>query len=63
MTTAKQITDFANEVRAANDEADATSLQRFADDAHTLILRRGKSRVISAFLDAWRLADAEGAEW
>lgn len=50
-------------LKAANDAADETALDRLGDDIKKLCLRHGKSRVINTFLDAWRLADSEGAKW
>lgn len=50
-------------LRAANDVADETGFERLQDEIKTMCLRHGKSRVINAFLDAWRLADSEGAKW
>ena len=50
-------------LRAANDAADATSLQRIQADLETLMLRHGRTKMTGIFIDALMSAEFRGAKW
>jgi len=50
-------------LRAANDAADATELQRLQASLEDAMLRHGRGKVIGICVEAIRSAEFRGAKW
>jgi len=58
-----ELRNLLTTIKAANDAADATDLQRIQSDLETLMLRHGRGRIIGICVEAIRSAEFRGAKW